>query len=56
MTITRVEDSAAALYDGGWRAEDFDELAKEYNLTPEEAGEICSKLKAFEDEATHAQG
>ena len=39
--------SAAALYDGGWRAEDRDQLAAEYGLTGEEAAEICEWLEAF---------
>ena len=41
--------SAAALYDGGWRAEDRDQLIDEYNLTEEEADEICKELAEFMD-------
>ena len=33
--------TAASLYDGGWRAEDRDQLIDEYQLTEEEADEIC---------------
>ena len=44
--------SAASLYDGGWRAEDRDQLIEEYNLTEEEADEICRGLAEVEEEAT----
>lgn len=46
--IKDVENSAAALYDGGWRAEDKDELQKEYDLTNEETEEICRELERME--------
>lgn len=39
--------SAAALYDGGWRAEDKEQLIKEYDLTEEEAERICYFLYEF---------
>jgi hypothetical protein len=48
--IKDVSSSAAALYDGGWRAEDRDQLIKEYDLTAEEADEICKALEGFEAE------
>lgn len=41
--------SAAALYDGGWRAEDKEQLIAEYDLTEAEATEICEWLKEMED-------
>ena len=44
--------SAAALYDGGWRAEDRDQLIEEYNLTAEEADDLCRELAEIEEEAT----
>lgn len=44
--------SAASLYDGGWRAEDRDQLIDEYQLTEEEADEICRGLAEVEEEAT----
>ena len=40
--------SAAALYDGGWRAEDRDQLISEYDLTAEEADELVEELAAIE--------
>ena len=40
--------SAAALYDGGWRAEDKDQLVEEYELTEEEADKLCEILEELE--------
>lgn len=42
---------AAALYDGGWRSEDKEELMAEYELTEEEAEAICEELRSYEHEA-----
>ena len=47
--IEDIESSAAALYDGGWRAEDRDQLIEEYNLHPDDADAICEKLAEYED-------
>lgn len=47
--MTDYRQSAAALYDGGWRAEDRDELINEYNLTEEEADKLCEILAEFEE-------
>lgn len=44
-----IEMSASALYDGGWRAEDKEQLMAEYGLSDEEATEICEWLKEFEE-------
>ena len=41
--------SAASLYDGGWRAEDRDQLIDEYNMTADEADDICKELAAIKD-------
>lgn len=43
-----INTTAASLYDGGWRAEDRCQLVNEYNLTTEEADEICEALKEME--------
>lgn len=43
------ETDAAALYDGGWRAGDREELMQEYDLTEDEATEICQLLEKLED-------
>ena len=42
-----VTSIAAALYDGGWRAGDYDWLVQEYHLTTEQAKAICDDLAAF---------
>lgn len=36
--------AAASLFDGGWRAEDREQLISEYALTESEADEICELL------------
>ena len=41
---SEIESMAAALYAGGWRADDRTELIAEYNLTVEEADSICAVL------------
>lgn len=43
------EADAAALYDGGWRSEDREDLMSEYDLTEDEASEICRFLEKIED-------
>ena len=43
-----IEHSASALYDGGWRSKDREELRQEYHLTDEEAREIAAALEALE--------
>lgn len=45
-----VTSSAAALYDGGWRAEDKDQLIAEYDLTEDEADILCAELENMEPE------
>lgn len=49
MTIADYTSSAAALYDGGWRASDKDELMEEYELTEEEADRLCEILADYEN-------
>lgn len=49
--VVRLEDitsSASALYDGGWRFYDRDNLIKEYNLHPDDADAICEKLLEYD--------
>lgn len=46
----RNQYSAAALYDGGWRASDREELIGTYELTPEEADAIVADLREIEEE------
>ena len=42
LTISN-QYSAAALYNGGWRSSDYEDLMREYNLTAVEATKICAK-------------
>jgi len=44
-----ITDMVANLYDGGWRAEDKDELVKEYDLTEDEAAEVVEGLEEIEE-------
>lgn len=37
------------LYDGGWRAGDFEELKQEYGFTDEEAKQVCEQLDMIEE-------
>jgi hypothetical protein len=46
--MTDFETSAAALYDGGWRSTDKEELIEEYDLTEEEATKLCELLEEYE--------
>ena len=46
--MTDYRSSAAALYDGGWRAEDKEDLIAEYQFTEEEADELCEILAEFD--------
>lgn len=50
MEKAKVECMAAALYDGGWRSEDWEELMEEFEMTAEEAAEICKVLDRYENE------
>lgn len=45
MTTYEIQQSAISLYDGGWRAEDKDQLITEYDLTEQKASEICEYLE-----------
>ena len=42
--------SAAALYDGGWRSSDREQMIEEYDLTEEEADGLCAALADLEAE------
>lgn len=48
--IMKYGDTASALYDGGWRAEDRDWLIDEYELSEEEADAICKLLAYYAQE------
>ena len=47
--MTDFTSSAVALFDGGWRSKDKQELIQEYDLTEEEAGELCAILASYEE-------
>lgn len=47
MSISVTEFAASFLYDSGWRAEDKDDLIREYDLTNEAADAICEKLAEY---------
>ena len=49
MMTMNSQYSAASLYDGGWRAEDRDQMIDEYGLTADEADEICKELADLKD-------
>ena len=42
------ESMAAALYDGGWRAEDRDQLKAEYGLTDDDVERIVDLLATYD--------
>lgn len=49
IMLKDVSSSAAALYDGGWRSADADQLRTEYNLTEDETQKLCSALADLEE-------
>lgn len=49
IMLKDVSSSAAALYDGGWRSADADQLRTEYDLTEEETQELCAALANLEE-------
>lgn len=48
MNKYKIQDSAIALYDGGWRSSDAEELQSEYDFTDEELDEIIACIKELE--------
>ncbi len=42
-----IDTIAAALYDGGWRAEDRDWMIEEYGFSEENADLICDRMLDF---------
>lgn len=47
--MTDYSTSAAALYDGGWRAEDKAQIIRKYQLTEEEADRLTEALAELEE-------
>lgn len=55
--LDTVHMDAQSLIDGGWRPEDYEEIRKEYELTEDEACEICQEMERIlnvEDEGDEA--
>lgn len=48
MTIDN-QYTAAALYNGGWRSDDREDLMEEYGINDAEADELCKELRKMED-------
>ena len=48
--MENIELCAAALYEGGWRAEDSELLKEEYGLTDEETTELAIALYEIEND------
>lgn len=51
MYDSELYSMAAALYAGGWRSDDLEDLAAEYDLTYEQSCVIAEIMEGFEDEA-----
>lgn len=49
FSLTDVSSSAAALFDGGWRSTDAEQLKSEYDLTDEEVSALVVALKKYEE-------
>lgn len=49
MNEFELTSSAAALFDGGWRSDDREQLINEYDLTDEEADKIVLELERLEN-------
>ena len=45
--IEDYDQTAASLYDGGWRAEDRDDIKDEYDFTDAQVDRICEKLAEY---------
>lgn len=49
LPISNYWAEAAALFDGGWRAEDKEEMMEEYDLTEEDVDKLIDYFDEFED-------
>lgn len=51
MNDYECEKVAAALYDGGWRSSDFEELLNhpDYGFTVQELDAVCNYLRIYEE-------
>ena len=48
--MKNINDVARSLYDGGWRSVDLEDIMDEYELSYEEACDICQELEVLEKE------
>lgn len=48
LTIPQLTDEAAALYDGGWRDGDQEDLMEEYGIDREHADDLCEVFKEYD--------
>lgn len=48
MLLMDITSCAAALYDGGWRAEDKTYLIEEYGFTDAEVTTVCEWLETYD--------
>lgn len=47
MTWQEIESTAAALYDGGWAADDAEEIRKEYDIADSDLWQIVELLEEY---------
>lgn len=50
MDLSELQSIASNLYDGGWRADDREEIAGEYHLDNRNLDRVCELLKEYEEE------
>lgn len=48
-----IREFAKALFDGGWRSTDYDQILSEYDFTNDEVALICDSLYDLETESEH---
>lgn len=51
LTQAELTDEAAALYDGGWRDGDLEELVAEYGMSEDHASDLCEIFKEYDRRA-----
>lgn len=48
LTQAELTSEAAALYDGGWRDGDQEELVEEYGISTDHAADLCEIFKEYD--------
>lgn len=51
LTQAELTSEAAALYDGGWRDGDQEELVEEYGMSADHAADLCEIFKEYDRRA-----